>query len=134
MHRHGRFRDCLAVLAAVVLAMSWGVSLDAADSTPPGTPPAATASCQGSFIGSWSTTYGTLLIEPSQGNGVVGDYGGGRKISGEITGCKLVGEWIYTSGRRGTLAFVLQADGTAFMGAWWEPSGQQNVAWNGTKQ
>jgi hypothetical protein len=90
--------------------------------------------CRGSFAGSWSTTYGTLEIKPSQGNTVVGDYGQGRKIEGRINGCQLVGEWHYASGRRGNLRFVLQPDGKSFKGSWSESGGKQNVGWSGTKQ
>ena len=106
-------------------------SLEAGGGAAPG---AAAGNCRGSFLGTWSTTYGQLRIQRSQGNGVVGNYGSGRQIRGRIAGCQLVGEWIYKSGRRGTLTFVLQPDGKSFSGRWSEPGGRQNAGWNGTKQ
>ena len=92
------------------------------------------AKCGNSFVGTWDTSYNKdTRIWSVGGDRVEGDYKSGRMIEGRIEGCKLIGEWVYLNGSRGTIEFTLTSGGRSFEGFWSEPGGRQNVTWTGKK-
>lgn len=63
------------------------------------------------------------------------DEGGRSRLDGRVAGRRLVGDWFGGSGRRGTFAFALTADGASFAGRW-AIRGERRTfrGWAGTRQ
>lgn len=74
---------------------------------------------RGTFNGTWSTTYGEMVLRQS-GRRVVGTYTFGHgEIEGTVNGDTLKFKWIERdSGSSGTGEFTLSPDGDAFRGPW----------------
>lgn len=105
---------------------------------PPPLQLAASRPCPGGFVGTWSSSYGTMILQ-ADGRKISGTYDVGR-IHGELDGTTLKGEWIETDSPfglfngHGPLTFTLSDDGRSFSGYWTRSAGagNSNGTWSGT--
>jgi len=69
-----------------------------------------------SFVGTWSTTYGQMVLSENGGT-VSGTYGGRNGITGRVSGTKYTFTY-YEPGVKGEGEFELSPDGQSFAGRW----------------
>ncbi len=83
------------------------------------------------FVGSWDTTYGRMVLTESDGT-VSGSYGGKNGIIGTVSGTKFTFKYI-EPGVTGEGYFELSPDGATFTGQW-RPAGRESwSSWTGRR-
>jgi hypothetical protein len=92
---------------------------------------AAVAADPPTFVGTWSTTYGTMTLTEQNGT-LSGSYGGKNGISGTQRDGRFAFNY-FEPGVTGEGEFTLSADGQSFAGKW-RPAGSANWSnWTGKR-
>lgn len=89
-----------------------------------------------SFIGTWNTNWGLLIIKQGEEK-LTGKYSG--KFSGTIEGTvkegKLHYKWVQPNGEWGSGVFTVSEDGNTLTGTWGGANSETNGgAWNGKRE
>jgi hypothetical protein len=120
-------RLLLAVLLLVALAVPPGVAAEGRS--------APAAACQYSWAGSWTTTYGTMVLT-QEGSAVRGTYANGAAtIEGTASGRKLIGKWHRDRVTKpsGPIEFTMNEDGSKFEGTWSYDEDPRPRTWTGER-